>query len=172
MKVKQQVLCAVFAAVIAICAQLIIPIQPVPISLANFGILLAGGFLGRKYGTISVLIYILLGSIGLPIFAMGKSGISVLVGPNGGFIIGYITTAFITGVVTEKYMDKKYIIFVGMFMSVLTCYLCGISWFIFLTQMEVWQAMTICVFPFILGDIVKVFAAGGLIIKYRYLITK
>ena len=79
-----QVLCALFAAFCAVCSQLTIPIQPVPITLGTFAVLLAGGFLGSRYGLMSIVIYLLLGAAGVPVFSMMRSGVSVIAGPAGG----------------------------------------------------------------------------------------
>lgn len=101
--IRMQVLCALFAAFCAVCSQLTIPIQPVPITLGTFAVLLAGGFLGSRYGLMSIVIYLLLGAAGVPVFSMMRSGISVIMGPAGGFIIGFAVMAFVTGLISEKY---------------------------------------------------------------------
>ena len=80
--IRMQVLCALFAAVCAVCSQLTIPIQPVPITLGTFGVLMAGGFLGKRYGLLALLIYLILGAAGVPVFSMMRAGISVLAGPS------------------------------------------------------------------------------------------
>ena len=76
--IRMQVLCALFAAFCAVCSQLTIPIQPVPITLGTFAVLLAGGFLGSRYGLMSIVIYLLLGAAGVPVFSMMRSGVSVI----------------------------------------------------------------------------------------------
>lgn len=101
--IRMQVLCALFAAFCAVCSQLTIPIQPVPITLGTFAVLLAGGFLGSRYGLMSIVIYLLLGAAGVPVFSMMRSGVSVIAGPAGGFIIGFAVMAFVTGLISEKY---------------------------------------------------------------------
>ena len=121
--IRKQILCALFAAAMAICAQLSIPVGLVPISMGSLAVLLAGGVLGKKYGTLSMVLYILLGAIGLPVFAMGKGGFSVLAGPTGGYIIGYVFMAFITGWFAEKYPQRKGMLLVGMVTGNLICLL-------------------------------------------------
>ena len=103
--IRMQVLCALFAAFCTVCSQLTIPIQPVPITLGTFAVLLAGGFLGSRYGLMSIsVIYLLLGAAGSPpVFSMMRSGVSVIAGPAGGFIIGFAVMAFVTGLISEKY---------------------------------------------------------------------
>ena len=106
-KTKLQVLCALFAALCAVCAQVVIPVQPVPITLGTFAVLLAGGFLGARYGLISLCIYILLGIVGVPVFSMMKGGLAVLGGPTGGFIIGYLPMVFLTGFIAVSYTHLR-----------------------------------------------------------------
>ena len=92
-KIRMQVLAALFAAACAVLAQLIIPIQPVPISLASLGAMLAGGFLGKRYGFLALLIYLLLGAAGVPVFSMFRGGIHMFAGPTGGFLLGFAPMA-------------------------------------------------------------------------------
>lgn len=100
--VRMQVMCALFTAVCAVFSQLTIPIQPVPITLGSFAALMAGGFLGKRYGFLSLVIYLLLGMAGVPVFSMMRAGVSVIAGPSGGFIVGFAVMAFIVGLVGEK----------------------------------------------------------------------
>lgn len=100
--IRMQVLCALFAAVTAVCSQITIPIQPVPITLGTFAVLMAGGFLGKRYGLLAIVIYLLLGMAGVPVFSMMRAGFSVIAGPSGGFIIGFAPMAFVVGLVSEK----------------------------------------------------------------------
>lgn len=131
-----QVLCALFAAFCAVCSQLTIPIQPVPITLGTFAVLLAGGFLGSRYGLMSIVIYLLLGAAGVPVFSMMRSGVSVIAGPAGGFIIGFAVMAFVTGLISEKYGYSFKTMLIASVCGTLGCYILGIAWFIFLTGTE------------------------------------
>ena len=97
-----QVMCALFTAVCAVFSQLTIPIQPVPITLGSFAALMAGGFLGKRYGFLSLVIYLLLGMAGVPVFSMMRAGVSVIAGPSGGFIVGFAVMAFIVGLVGKQ----------------------------------------------------------------------
>lgn len=96
------ILSGVFAAMVALCSWITIPLPftQVPINLAILGVLLAGGLLGSKYGALSISIYILLGAVGLPVFAGFGAGLGVLVGPTGGYIVGYLLCAAISGLGT------------------------------------------------------------------------
>lgn len=170
--IRKQILCALFAAAMAICAQLSIPVGLVPISMGSLAVLLAGGVLGKKFGTLSMVLYILLGAIGLPVFAMGKGGFSVLAGPTGGYIIGYVFMAFITGWFVEKYPQRKGMLLVGMVTGNLICYIFGTVWFMLVTQTAFWEALMLCVVPFLPGDAVKIVAAMLLSVKINKIITR
>lgn len=97
MKNKKMVYCALMAAVLCVISPLSIPVGAVPISLATLGVMLAGALLGAQLGTLSVLIYLVLGWVGLPVFAGYSSGFTCLFGPTGGYMIGYLFLAFLTG---------------------------------------------------------------------------
>ena len=107
-KTTALVLCGIFAALMAICSFITIPLgfTPVPINLATLGVFLTGGILGKKYGSISLIVYILLGAVGVPVFAGFKGGLGVLAGPTGGYIIGYLAAAFSTGLLVELVFTK------------------------------------------------------------------
>ena len=158
MKTKKLVYSALFASLIAIMALVAIPTQPIPLNMALFAVLLAGGILGKKYGTLSVVVYILLGVAGIPVFAGFRGGLSVLMGPTGGFIVGYIVVAYITGVVYERTREIKYTL-PFMVMSVILCYIIGTIWYCFIMNSSFLTAISVCVFPFIAGDVLKIILA-------------
>ena len=102
-------LCGLFAAITAVCSFISIPLgfTPVPVNLATLAVFLAGGLLGKKYGTIALAVYTLLGAVGIPVFAGFRGGLSVLAGPTGGYIIGYIAAAFLVGLIIEKGLSAR-----------------------------------------------------------------
>ena len=108
-KTTALVLCGIFAALMAICSFITIPLgfTPVPINLATLGVFLTGGILGKKYGSISLIVYILLGAVGVPVFAGFKGGLGVLAGPTGGYIIGYLAAAFLTACRTGFHENRN-----------------------------------------------------------------
>ena len=106
-KTKMMIMAAVFAALTAVCSQIQIPLAPVPINLATFAIFITAGLLGKRWGTVSLIVYVLLGAVGLPVFAGFTGGFGIITGPTGGYIIGYIFTAFITGYIIEFFSSKK-----------------------------------------------------------------
>ena len=165
--IRMQVLCALFAAVCAVCSQLTIPIQPVPITLGTFGVLMAGGFLVKRYGLLALLIYLILGAAGVPVFSMMRAGISVLAGPSGGFILGFAPMAFVVGLVSEKLGHTFKPMLVATLAGTAVCYVMGIGWFMFLTGTGMWSAMVMCMFPFLPGDLAKIILASFLVAKYR-----
>ena len=165
--IRMQVLCALFAAVCAVCSQLTIPIQSVPITLGTFGVLMAGGFLGKRYGLLALLIYLILGAAGVPVFSMMRAGISVLAGPSGGFILGFAPMAFVVGLVSEKLGHTFKSMLVATLAGTAVCYVMGIGWFMFLTGTGMWSAMVMCMFPFLPGDLAKIILASFLVAKYR-----
>ncbi len=119
---------ALMAAVTCILAPLSIPIGPVPISFTNLAIYLSLYLLGWKKGTISYLIYLLLGLVGLPVFSGFTGGPAKLAGPTGGYIIGFIVMAVIAGLVIDN-CHKPLIQLVGMIAGTIVCYLFGTVWF-------------------------------------------
>ncbi len=165
--IRMQVLCALFAAVCAVCSQLTIPIQPVPITLGTFAALMAGGFLGKRYGLLSLLIYLMLGAAGVPVFSMMRAGLSVLAGPSGGFILGFAPMAFVVGLVAEKLGRTFKNMLIATFAGTAVCYIMGIGWFMFLTGTGIWPAMVMCMFPFLPGDLAKIVLASFLVAKYH-----
>ena len=97
------VICGVFAAVMVVCSWIAIPLPSgVPINLAVLGVLLSAGCLGFKYGTLTQLVYVLLGCVGLPVFAGFNGGLHVIAGPTGGYIVGYILCAGIVGFIASR----------------------------------------------------------------------
>lgn len=157
----KMVLCALFAALTAILSQIAIPIGPVPINLATFAVFCAGAILGSKLGSLSLVIWAALGAVGVPVFSMFRSGFGALAGPTGGYIIGYIPAAFITGLLIEKFnrSNKVYLYPVIMLAGMLTYFILGTAWFMFSTSTGLWDALMICVFPFLPGEFIKITAA-------------
>ena len=159
---------ALMAAVTCILAPLSIPIGPVPISFTNLAIYLSLYLLGWKKGTISYLIYLLLGLVGLPVFSGFTGGPAKLAGPTGGYIIGFIVMAVIAGLVIDN-CHKPLIQLVGMIAGTIVCYLFGTVWFCIVADSTFKAALGICVIPFIPADLIKMIIAMiiGPMIKKR-----
>jgi biotin transport system substrate-specific component len=154
------VMTGMFTAVICIMAQLTIPIQPIPFSLALFAIFLTGALLSPRYAFLSVLVYLLLGAFGLPVFAGPKGGFQVLTGMTGGYLMAYPLMALVTSLF-YKYIKKYKIIALalGMSTSLIICYGIGTAWFSFVSGNNFYTSLTLCVFPFVLFDILKIVLA-------------
>ncbi|WP_059170740.1 biotin transporter BioY [Bacillus sp. FJAT-27445] len=102
LRLRRMILAALFAAITGVLAQMTIPLPLVPITGQTLAIGLAATILGSRYGTMSILVYLALGAVGVPVFAEMKSGISILFGPTGGYLVGFIPSAFIIGWYMEK----------------------------------------------------------------------
>lgn len=152
------------AALIAICSWIPIPLT-VPITLQTMGVCLAASLLGWKRGTIATLVYILLGAIGVPVFAGFTGGFAILMGSTGGYIIGFIFTALIVGFVSDKFNGKLVPLVISMVIGILVCYVFGTAWFaiVYARTNAPASLMTIlgwCVFPFLIPDAVKIMIAA------------
>ena len=157
--VKDLVFTAMFTALIAVCSIISIPIGEVPVTLQTFAICLSAAMLGWKRGTISVILYILLGSAGLPVFAGFSGGIGILTGATGGYLIGFIFTALIVGFAADKFSRKLIPLVISMILGILVCYLFGTPWFMFVTKMDLGISLGYCVIPFLPFDAVKIVLA-------------
>lgn len=146
---------ALMTAVTCILAPLSIPIGPVPISLTNFAIYLSLYLLDWKKGTVSYILYLLLGLVGLPVFSGFTGGIGKLAGPTGGYIIGFIPMAIIAGIVIDKF-SQRWIQILGMIVGTAICYAFGTVWFCFQSGYTVAAALAVCVIPFIPADLIKI----------------
>lgn len=158
---------AMFAAIITICAQIQIP-TAVPFTLQTLGVFVASALLGWKRGTLSVAVYILLGLIGVPVFAGFTGGAGVLFGLTGGYIIGFLFTAFIVGFMCDKLGRKLWVLALSMALGLLACYVFGTVWFMLIYNytmgsISLVSALGMCVVPFLLFDAIKIAAAVVLV---------
>ena len=151
----QMVTCALMAAIMCILGPISIQIGPVPISLTMIAVFLAVFVLGPKFGSLSYVIYYLLGVVGLPVFSGGAGGIGKAAGPTGGYLIGMFFMALIVGFFLKKFPTKWYMILLGMIVGDAVNYIFGTAWFVISTQSTVKYALEVCVFPFILVDLAK-----------------
>ncbi|MCL2437098.1 MAG: biotin transporter BioY [Clostridiales bacterium] len=154
-KTFELMLCALFAALSAILSQIVIPIGPVPVSFTHVSIFVAAGLLGMKYGTLSQVVYVLLGAMGVPVFAGFTGGMGIVVGPTGGFIIGYIVCAFIVGLIAGRFGTSVKALIPAMCAGWVATYALGLAWFMHYTNLSLVAALPFAMLPFIPGDIVK-----------------
>lgn len=158
---KTMALIALMAAVTCILGPLSlnIPVSPVPISFTNLAVYFTVYVLGMKRGTISYLIYLLIGLAGIPVFSAFTGGPGKLFGPTGGYLIGFIFMALICGFFIEKWPSKLYLHFIGMVLGTAVCYLFGTVWLAYQANMGFYAALASGVIPFIVGDLVKIIIA-------------
>ncbi len=165
---------ALFAVLMAVCSQIQI-LSVVPFTLQTFAVFLACGLLGGKRGTASIIVYILLGAIGLPVFAGFKGGVAALAGTTGGYIIGFVFSALVMWIF-EKPAKKSFIVLIiSMILGLAVCYIFGTAWFMFLyTQangpVALGTVLGWCVIPFIIPDIAKIALASVLTVRLRKLL--
>ena len=150
---------AVMTAVICLLGPLSIPIGPVPISLSILAIFLSVYILGTKLGFLSIVAYLLLGLAGVPVFAGFTSGPAKLLGPTGGYLVGYLFLGLIMGVIVEKSGRKWYLSFLGMVLGTAVLYAFGTVWLAFEANMTAKAALMAGVIPFIPFDIAKMVLA-------------
>ncbi len=161
-KTQNLVITGMFTALLCVLAQITIPMVPIPLTLSVYAIFLIGTLLPPKSALMSVLAYILLGAFGLPVFAGFKGGFHILTGVTGGFIMAYPIMALITAFswrIARK--AKPVALTLGMLISLLICYFIGSLWFSYSTDSSLYYAFTVCVFPFILTDLMKIGLAVG-----------
>ena len=136
-----------------------IPISPVPISFTNLAIFLTVMILGWKKGTISYLIYLLIGFIGVPVFSSFTSGPAKLLGPTGGYLIGFIFLAIISGFFIEKFNGKIPMCIAGMVIGMFVAYAFGTIWLAYQAHMNLAAALMAAVIPYLPGDAAKILIA-------------
>ena len=161
-RTKQMVLIALMTAVTCVLGPLSIPLpfSPVPISLTNFAIFLAIFVLGMKSGTISFIIYLLLGAIGIPVFSSFRGGLQVLAGPTGGYLIGFIFLALIMGFALDHFDRKLVPTIIGMIIGMAVCYAFGTVWLAKLLSLSFKEGLMMGVIPYLAGDAAKIIIAA------------
>jgi biotin transport system substrate-specific component len=159
-QLRMMVYASLFAALTAVGAFLAIPIGPVPIVLQNMFVFLAGLLLGGRWGLASVGVYLLAGACGLPVFAGGLGGISRFIGPTGGYLIGYLPAVFLIGTMSQKVNPRIISDVLAMICGTLVLYACGISWLKIVTGMSPAKALALGMYPFLIGDALKIAAAA------------
>lgn len=162
MTVKDMTLTAVIAALLCIAGPLSIAAGPVPLSLATFAVYLAGAILGKKWGTAAAGLYLLIGIIGVPVFSGFTGGFQKLAGVTGGYLVGYLPCAFLTGLGAEraKKEGRKWVLPAMMVLGTVILYGIGTAWFMIQTGNALGAALGLCVLPFLPGDAVKIAAAS------------
>lgn len=162
---------AIFTVIMAICSWISIPMA-VPFTLQTFGVFVAVGVLGGKRGTLAVLIYILLGAIGLPVFAGFSGGIGALISTTGGYIAGFLFSALVMWGMEKLWGKKPVVQVLSMVIGLIACYAAGTAWFMFIYAKNtgaigLGTVLGWCVIPFIIPDLVKIGLAFAISKKVR-----
>jgi len=150
---------ALATAILCIMAPLSIQIGPVPISLTNFVLYFTLYILGWKRTTVSYIIYLLIGAVGLPVFSGFTGGLAKVAGPTGGYLIGFIPMVILSGLVI-LHSRKRSVHILAMIAATLVCYAFGTAWYCIQASVQVPVALGICVIPFLPFDLVKIAAAA------------
>lgn len=149
-----------------------IPVSPVPISLTNFVIFIAVYVLGTKDATICVIIYLILGTAGLPVFSSFSGGLGKLAGPTGGYLTGFIFLALIQGFLAEINSENNILSIVGIILGMAVCYIFGTGWLAWQMEQSFFPALTIGVLPYLPGDAAKIIIAAIVGPKLRAAVRK
>lgn len=174
LKLRSMIITALFAAIIGVMAQLIIPLPLVPITGQTLAIGLAATILGARYGTISVLLYLIIGAAGVPVFAEFSGGISKLIGPTGGYLVGFIPAAFVIGYYMEKtsftIMNAMIANTIGMVITLIF----GTAWLKIAADLSWTAAIASGLTPFVIVGLIKAALASwiGIIIRKRLISAK
>lgn len=154
---------AFFAVLITICAWITIP-TVVPFTMQTFAVFCTVGILGGKKGTLSILLYIILGAIGIPVFHGFTSGIGILLGSTGGYLLGFLLTGLIYWGMTKLFGNKTYVSAIAMLSGLIVCYAFGTLWFMLVYSQNngaVGLATVLgwCIIPFVIPDLIKLVIA-------------
>jgi biotin transport system substrate-specific component len=154
---------SLFAALVIVGGQLSVPIpvSPVPIVLADFFVLLTGLILGASWGLTSIGLLVFLGALGLPVFAQGKAGLAVLIGPTGGYVVGYLACVVLVGLIACKGKPSTIRDVVALIVGTVAIYAFGVPWLMTVTHLSWDTALAAGLTPFIVGAIIKIAVAAG-----------
>ena len=159
MKLKNMALCALFAALLCLCAWISIPLGDGFLTLQTFALLLGLNLLGGRRGSLVCLIYLLLGAVGLPVFSGFRGGFGMLLGATGGFLWGFLAGSLVYWLVTACFGRGFWVQLLGCVLCLLTCYGCGSGWYLGIYLRTGWEALgsvwLICVVPYLLPDLIK-----------------
>ena len=165
---KGMIYASLFGALTAIGALISIPLQPVPIVLCNLFLNIAAALLGGSLGALSQVIYIILGGLGLPVFSGGKAGFGVLLGPTGGYLVGFVIGAFLIGKLIELKKAPGFIwLAFSMAAGLSVIYAVGVLQLSLVAKLSLEKALAMGVLPFLPGDVLKIIAAAIVTLKTR-----
>jgi len=154
-KLRWVVLASLMAALTAVGAYIHIPIGPVPIVLSTLFVILSGLLLGSRWGLASMGLYLLVGAIGMPVFAGGKGGFVHFIGPTGGYLFGYALASWMTGFISERSRASLILDIFAVIIGSFAIYGLGVPWLKIVTQMSWSKALMVGLIPFLIGDVIK-----------------
>jgi biotin transport system substrate-specific component len=169
---RSMVLASLMSALIAVGSYIQVPIGPVPIVLTNLFVLLAGLLLGGRWALTSVGLYLLMGAIGIPVFAGGKGGFGHFLGPTGGYLAGYALGAWVTGFISQRSRGIMTGDIVAVVIGGLCIYALGVPWLKVVTKMAWNRALFVGMAPFVVGDALKASAAIVLVRAVRPMLDR
>ncbi|PCN47709.1 biotin transporter BioY [Curtobacterium sp. 'Ferrero'] len=143
-------------------AQLSVPLWPVPITGQSLAVLLVGSALGARRGVLSMLLYIGLGLVGLPVFADGAAGAGVLVGPSGGYLVGFVAAAGLVGWAAERFGDRRFTAaLVSFSLGTVVTFAAGMAWLAVSLGLDLQHTLAYGLYPFVLGGVAKALIGAG-----------
>ena len=160
MKHKNLTLIGILTAILCICSPFAFPLGAIPVTISILAVFLISCLSSPKQSIVAVIIYILLGATGIPVFSGFTGGIHQIAGITGGYILGYIPCSFTVSLLINKFENKKYIYPLSMIIGTAECYIIGTVWYSVQANMNFFDALTVCVLPFIFGDIIKIAVAS------------
>ena len=168
MKTHKLTLIGLFTAFLCILGPIaiILPFSPVPLSLGTLGVLLACLLLGTKNGLFCTILYLILGFVGLPVFTGFTGGVGKLLGPTGGYLLGYLFLASVGGYLAECWKKNLLLQVLGLFLGMCCCYLLGTLWLMFQADMNIQTALWAGVIPYVPFDICKI--AGAVLLSKEF----
>ncbi|MGD7044476.1 biotin transporter BioY [Jeotgalibacillus proteolyticus] len=173
-RLRMLINCGIFAAITAILAQVEIPLPLIPISGQTLAVGLAATILGSRYGAITMVVYMLIGMAGLPVFAGFSGGAHVMVGPTAGYIVGFIAAAYATGLILEKTSFTLKMAIVANLAGMVVTLACGTIWLKILFDMNWTAALAAGVYPFLAVGVIKALLAAwiGITVRQRLMQAK
>ena len=162
--------CALFAALMCLCAWISIPLGSNPITLQTFALFLTLALLGGKHGSLVCLVYLLLGGVGLPVFSGFRGGVGMLLGSTGGYLWGFLLCALVYWLITAVFCSRFRVM--ACLLGLLLCYATGTLWFYIVylragSPLGIGFVLLKCVAPFVLPDLLKLFLALALARKLK-----
>lgn len=169
LSVYQMCTTALMTALLCVLGPWSIQIGTIPVSFTMLAVYLSCYLVGMKFAAVSCALYLLLGTIGLPVFSGFQGGVAKVVGPTGGYLVGFLVIALVAGFFIEHFDGNILPSIAGMVLGIACCYILGTVWFIFQSGYTLQAALAACVYPFLLFDAIKILLAAliGPVIRNR-----